>query len=83
MVLKWQADLESLFGRTKRKSKPQFHPQPFNAWSDILVRDLGGSHIFGSSCLEPARIHLMDRVPPHDRTPEAYGGEGTGEARWV
>lgn len=71
-----------VFGRTKRKEQsPQFHPQPFNAWSNILVRDLVGSHYFGSSCFwsQPESIYSGQEVPPHDRTPEAYGGEGTGE----
>ena len=49
-------------------TKPtQSHPQPFNAWSDILVRDLVGSHyvleaaIFGAS-QHPSTVDRKSRL---------------------
>lgn len=47
MVLNGRQIQNHCLGELRKKSKPtQFHPQPFNAWSDILVRDLVGSHYF-------------------------------------
>lgn len=80
-------NLESLFGRTKRND--QAHPVP-SSTIQCLVRHssqrsswfslfFGGSYFWS----QPASIYSGQAVPPHYRTLEAYGGEGTGETRWI